>query len=55
MESYNGIDPISGDASQAPISPPVKLALALGALLLAIMAYAQSVRLSVHVGERGGG
>lgn len=37
------------------ISPPVKLGIALGVLFLAIMAYAQSVRLSVHVGEPGGG
>lgn len=53
IESYNDIDPISGDSPNSPISPPVKLALALGVLLLAVMAYAQSVRLSVHVGEPG--
>ncbi len=33
------------------ISPPVKMGLALGLLFLAIMALAQSVRLSIHVGE----
>lgn len=48
MAEFAKIDPVS---SVALISPPVKLGIALGLLFLAIMAFAQSVRLAVHIGE----
>lgn len=46
VETYASIDPFSSTL----LSPQVKLGIALGLLLLAIMAFAQSVRLAVHVG-----
>ncbi|EFN56717.1 hypothetical protein CHLNCDRAFT_144119 [Chlorella variabilis] len=49
VADFSKSDPIS---SVALFSPQIKLGIALGILLLAVMAYAQSVRLSVHIGER---
>ncbi|KAL4448062.1 hypothetical protein ABPG75_005281 [Micractinium tetrahymenae] len=46
MQTYADIDPFSSTL----LSPQIKLGIALGLLLLAIMAFAQSVRLAVHVG-----
>lgn len=46
VEAYSKIDPITDSPL---ISAPLKLGIALGVLLLAVMAFAQSVRLCVHV------